>query len=149
MDLQVQSLSKENEAAAIAIIEKGLAQHWGSYDPSFNPDVTHLLEHYGDRLLTFWLDGEMVGTAAYNPKDSETVFVTRVSVVESLQGQGIGGRMMGLLEQHVAELGYKFAELETTTEWTNVVIFYLKLGYTVTHIQDGDTYFRKQLGDSL
>lgn len=145
MDLQVQPLSKENEAAAIAIIENGLAQHWGSYDPAFNPDVTHLFDHYGDRLLTFWLGGKMVGTAAYNPKNAETVFVTRVSVLEQLQGQGIGGRIMHLLEQHVVKLGYKFAELETTTDWEQVVNFYLKLGYTVTHVQDGDSYFWKPL----
>ncbi|MEM9775843.1 MAG: GNAT family N-acetyltransferase [Chloroflexota bacterium] len=145
MDLQVQFLNKENEADAIAIIKSGLTQHWGSYDPSFNPDVTALFNHYGDRLMTFWQAEKMVGTAAYYPKDAETVFVTRVSVIEHLQGYGIGSRIMSLLEQHVVELGYKFAELETTTNWEPVVNFYLKLGYTVTRVQDEDTYFVKRL----
>ena len=144
-NLRTEPLHKANEAQARAIIEAGLTQHFGSYDASFNPDVTDLLAHYKNRLLTFWLNGEMVGTGAWKVKDEETVFFVRISVVEKLQGKGIGGQIMHLLERHVASLGYKFAELETTTTWDKVVRFYQKIGYTITHQQDEDTYFHKVL----
>ena len=145
MELIQKHLTAEHESEARQIIEVGLTQHWGTYDASFNPDVTHLLAHYGDRLLTFWLNGEMVGTAAWGEVDAQTVFFTRVSVLEKYQGQGLGGRIMQMAEQEVAELGYQFAELETTTDWDQVVRFYLKLGYVMTHELDGDSYFRKAL----
>ena len=143
--IQVKPLDKTNEAQAQAIIEAGLTQHWKVYDSSFNLDVSDLLNHYEDRLMTFWLNGEMTATGAWIVLNPETVFFVRVSVVEKLQGKGIGSQVMTLLEQHVATLGFKFAELETTTDWDQVVRFYLKLGYEITHELDGDTYFRKAL----
>ncbi len=145
MSLQVKPLDKANAAEAQAIIEAGLTQHWGVYDPSYNLDVSDLVTHYDDRMLTFWLDGEMVGTGGWIVLSEETVFFVRVSVLEKRQGQGTGTQIMALLEKHVAQLGFKYAELETTTDWTNVVRFYQKIGYTITHEQDEDTYFRKQL----
>ncbi len=145
MTLQIKPLDQSNAAQAQAIIEAGLTQHWNVYDPSYNLDVSNLVEHYADRLLTFWLDDEMIGTGAWIVLSEDTIFFVRVSVLEKLQGQGYGTQIMELLEKHVKQLGYTIAELETTTTWSEVVSFYLKSGYTITHKKGEDTYFRKRL----
>jgi len=71
--------------------------------------------------------------------------VVRMSVARARRGQGLGRRILACLEEHARAAGADRLVLETTETWTEVVRFYLTCGYHITHTQDGDVYFEKEI----
>jgi len=76
------------------------------------------------------VDGDQpVGTARLRTPESETAKPERVAVLEAYREQGVGRRLMELIESEARTQGCSRAVLHAQT---HVVEFYEKLGYEVT-----------------
>lgn len=74
---------------------------------------------------------QAIGGGAIRRYDEETVELKRVFVREEHQGQGIGSRLVSLLIDWAAELGYKRMILETGELLAESCAVYQKLGFEV------------------
>ncbi len=75
--------------------------------------------------------GRAVGGGAIRRYDDETVELKRVFVHNEYQGQGIGSRLVSLLIEWAAELGYRRMILETGELLAESCAVYKKLGFAV------------------
>ena len=135
-----------DQPAAKALILDGLVDHWGFLDESKNPDLDDIAASYADgTFLVAWRDDEIIGTGAFKPHSAKQVEIIRMSVKKELRRQGIGQQILDELCQRAAQAGYSKVILETTETWQDVIDFYLRYGFEITHHLDGDVYFRKKL----
>lgn len=72
-----------------------------------------------------------IGGGAIRKYDDETVELKRVFVHNENQGQGIGSRLVSLLMEWAAELGYRWMILETGELLSESCAVYKKLGFKV------------------
>jgi putative acetyltransferase len=124
------------------LVLKGLADHWGELDPTKNPDLNDIVKTYAqDVFLVARLQDRIVGTGALVHRSDELAEIVRMSVAKDLRRQGVGRLILERLITTAEEKGYRKVILETTCTWKEVIAFYLKCGFTVTHEQNGDVYF--------
>ena len=91
--------------------------------------------------------GKIVGTGAYIPRSDKVVEIVRMSVLKELRGQGIGRQILWDLCIRAYQNGFKEAILETTKTWQEVIAFYQKFGFQVSHFVDDDVYFSLDLAE--
>lgn len=128
------------------LILAGLAEHWGSLDPSRNPDLDDITTSYAGALfLVAHLDDRLVGTGALIPRCSTMAEIVRMSVAKSYRRRRIGRLILIRLLDHAQQAGYEQVILETTATWQEAVEFYKANGFLLTHYQAGDVYFRLDL----
>ena len=75
--------------------------------------------------------GRAVGGGAIRRYDDENIELKRVFVHNEYQGQGIGSRLVSLLIEWAAELGYRRMILETGELLAESCAVYKKLGFAV------------------
>jgi putative acetyltransferase len=138
-----------DQVACKALILAGLVEHWGFLDPTLNPDLNDIADSFSaGYFLTAWREHELVGTGGFLPAGRETLQIVRMSVAKTMRGQGLGQRILVALLAEGCARGYRRAVLETTETWGEVVRFYLKAGFRITHRSEGDVYFEKALGET-
>ncbi|HVK38241.1 MAG TPA: GNAT family N-acetyltransferase [Candidatus Kapabacteria bacterium] len=93
---------------------------------SFDP--AQLSAEGTDHHLACYRDDELVGCLVLTPRAAGEMKMRQVAVAESLQGTGIGRRMVEESERITRELGFDRISLNARA---NVVPFYEKLGYQV------------------
>lgn len=76
-------------------------------------------------------NGKPVGGGAIRRYDDENVELKRVFVHNEYQGQGIGSRLVSLLIEWAAQLGYRRMILETGELLAESCAVYEKLGFAV------------------
>lgn len=76
-------------------------------------------------------DGKAVGGGAIRRYDEEMIELKRVFVHNDYQGRGIGSRLVSLLMEWAAELGYRRMILETGELLSESCAVYRKLGFEV------------------
>ena len=124
------------------LILSGLVEHWGFLDETKNPDLDDIAASYaGGTFLVGRLGDRIVGTGALVPRSSDTAEIARMSVAKELRQQGIGRRILQALLEQARAQGFRQVILETTATWSEVVEFYLRCGFHITHYKDGDVYF--------
>jgi len=144
--LTLRPLAPGDQAACKALVLAGLQEHWGTLDPSLNPDLNDIAASFAAGLfLTAWLGDRLAGTGGYLPTGADAIQISRMSVDRSLRCQGIGRQILAELLQHARSAGYRRAILETTATWQDVITFYQRNGFTITHYQDGDVYFTRSI----
>jgi putative acetyltransferase len=143
---------RSGEAAAVrSLVLAGLAEHWGSVDPSLNPDLDDLAAaHPGSRTLVA-VDpaGTIVGTGTIVPRGTGTAEVVRMSVATARRGTGVGRQVLDALVEVAQSWGVHRLVLETTADWSGTVAFYERCGFRITHHEDGefgrDAWFERRL----
>ena len=124
------------------LILAGLVEHWGTLDPSKNPDLDDISASYANGLfLVALLDEKLIGTGAIIPKDNYTAEIVRMSVAAPMRRKGIGKIILSKLCDHARSTGCRRVILETTDSWHEVIAFYKRYGFQITHYLDGDVYF--------
>lgn len=145
-EILIETFTSSDQPAAKALILDGLVNHWGVIDESKNPDLDDIATTYADgTFLVVWRDNEIIGTGAFKPHSATQVEIVRMSVKKDLRRQGIGRKILDELLRRASQAGYKEVILETTETWQDVIDFYLSYGFEITHHQDGDVWFRKDL----
>lgn len=81
--------------------------------------------------IVVYEDNRAVGGGAIRRYDGETVELKRVFVRSEYQGKGIGSRLVSLLMEWAAELGYSRMILETGELLAESCAVYKKLGFRI------------------
>jgi GNAT superfamily N-acetyltransferase len=125
--------------AVRALILSGLAEHWGAADPALNREVDDLASAYAlGRTLVACDGGLVVGTGTVVPRDDLSGEIVRMSVAPSHRRTGVGRRLVEELVAVARSWGMSRVVLETTADWTEVVRFYERCGFAITHFAEGD-----------
>ena len=132
----------EDQEQARNLILQGLGERWGFIDYTKNPDLDDIAMTYANAtFLVARLDERLVGTGAFITPSVGIAQIVRMSVAQDLRGRGIGTLILRQLYERAQALGYRQMILETTETWDEVIRFYQKFGFQITHYQDGDVYF--------
>ena len=147
----VRDMRAGDAAVVRSLVLAGLAEHWGSVDPSLNPDLDDLAAaHPGSRTVVA-VDpaGTIVGTGTVVPRGADSAEVVRMSVATSWRGAGVGRLVLDALIEVALSWGVQRLVLETTADWTDTVAFYERCGFRITHHEDGefgrDAWFERVL----
>lgn len=141
-NIKIMPFQPDAQEMVKALILDGLVEHWGYLDDEKNPDLDNIAESYAHGIfLVAWLHREIVGTGAFIPRSESVVEIVRMSVLKSMRMRGIGWQILCELCKRAYLQGYNKVILETTSTWKNVINFYLKLGFSVTHETEEDVYF--------
>lgn len=149
--MDFEELDRENQAEVRALILGGLAEHWGSVDASLNPDLDDMVATYGSGRTVLVRDpsGVLIGTGTVVPRGADRAEILRMSVSPAARRTGIGRRIVEELVMTAAGWGVSVVVLETTSTWTEVIDFYLRCGFEITHVAGGDfgsdTWFERRL----
>jgi putative acetyltransferase len=145
-DINILPFQSEYQAEVRNLILAGLAEHWGTLDPTKNPDLHDITRTYANGIfLVAWQNNHIIGTGALLPKSNDTAEIVRMSVIVSMRRKGIGRMILQKLCEQAKFDGYKRLVLETTETWHEVIEFYKQFGFQITHYQDGDVYFALDL----
>jgi GNAT superfamily N-acetyltransferase len=145
-NITIRPFQSGNQAEAKKLILAGLAEHWGTLDPSKNPDLDNISLNYADGLFLVALENnKIIGTGALVPKSANTAEIVRMSVAANARRHGLGKRILRELCEYAQQNGYKKLVLETTETWHEVIQFYKEFGFQITHHLDGDVYFALDL----
>ena len=137
--VDIHDLSADEQDAVRSLILKGLGEHWGSFDPSLNPDLDDFAVTYAaGRILVATDDGTVVGTGTVMRRDAMTAEIVRMSVVRRYRRTGLGRRLVEELVATARGWGMSRVVLETSAHWTDVVEFYVRCGFTQAHFESGD-----------
>jgi putative acetyltransferase len=132
----------EDQAEVKRLILSGLGDHWGIIDPSKNPDLDDIATTYtGATFLVARWQNQIVGTGSLVPRPEGKAEVVRMSVAIDMRRKGIGRLILDQLVLRARAAGFRQVILETTSTWLEVIEFYLRYGFHITHYQDGDVYF--------
>jgi GNAT superfamily N-acetyltransferase len=145
-DLTILPFQSKNQAEVKSLILAGLVEHWGWLDPSKNPDLDDIARTYrGALFLVAWYRNRVVGTGALVPRSADTAEIVRMSVDAEMRRKGVGSEIFRRLREHAVATGYGRLILETTETWSEVIEFYERLGFGLTHRAGGDAYFALDL----
>ena len=145
-DMTIRPFQPADQQEARALVLAGLAGHWGTLDPHKNPDLDNISQSYaGDVFLVALLEQRIIATAALVFRPGDTAEIVRMSVAAGMRRCGIGRLMLDNLCAEARRRGIRRLVLETTQTWDEVVAFYLRYGFKITHYQDGDVYFEMDL----
>jgi len=88
------------------LIIAGLAEHWGTADPSLNPDLDDIAATYaGATVLVAWLDERTVGMGTLVSRSEGVGEIVRMSVAADLRNRGIGKLLLTALCDRASTLG--------------------------------------------
>jgi len=145
-DITILPFQSEYQAEVKNLVLAGLAEHWGTLDPSKNPDLNDIGCTYANGIfLVAWQNNHIIGTGALLPMSNDTAEIVRMSVAASMRRKGIGRKILQKLCERAKFDGYKRLVLETTETWHEVIEFYIQFGFQITHYLDGDVFFSLDL----
>lgn len=150
--IDVHELRPDLHDAVRSLILAGLAEHWGTVDPSLNRDLDDIGASYADGLtLVACRDDRVVGTGTVVRRDGATAEIVRMSVAPECRRSGLGRRLVQSLVEAARSWDVMRVVLETSAHWTEVVQFYERCGFTLTHFEDAkdgrDAWFEMRLDE--
>jgi ribosomal protein S18 acetylase RimI-like enzyme len=141
-DLQILPFQPCEQAQVKELILNGLVEHWGFLDPTKNEDLDNINTSYQDAIfLVAHMGDRVIGCGALIPHPNRTAEIVRMSVHKSFRRYGIGSKILTALLEAAKNSGISCVTLETTATWKEVINFYLKNGFRVSHEAEGNIYF--------
>lgn len=141
---------KVNSATASNIFD-----HLNECDADFVPvlstrvDLKAYAEKLQGKAVNFeaWLEGFLVGLIAGYANDPklETVFITNVSVIKKMMGNGIASKLLEQLLTYAAEKGFSKVGLEVNKNNLAAIGFYERSGFTTDFEQAEILIMSKQV----
>jgi GNAT superfamily N-acetyltransferase len=117
------------------LIAEGLAEHFGSYDATRNPDLEDIAAVYAPGVfLVATIEGRLVGTGALVPETAGVGRIVRMSVRAAMRRRGIASAILAELAAAASAAGYRRLVLETTADWAEVIEFYRSQGFELTGV---------------
>lgn len=144
------ALAQESDFAELrAIIVRGLAERWHTYDPSFDPALESL-DSFRTAIVVLMatIDGEIVGCGTLRHETASTVRVARMSVASEHRRHRVGTTILHALIEQAIRRSYKEIVLETTASWASAVAFYESYGFQKAEVRDGDQHFNLEVQTS-
>ena len=148
--LKITPFNPENQEAVKNLILQGLGEHWGTVDPTKNPDLKDIAQTYAkDIFLVAWHQDQIIGSGALVQRGPDKAEIVRMSVLKSYRRMGVGQKILDSLCGHAKMRGFKTVILETTETWQEVIQFYRAYGFHITHHKAGDVYFSLAIASML
>jgi len=149
---RIRRMQDDESDAVRSLILEGLREHWGTIDPALNRDLDTLVAADDDRIVLVAIDGpDVVGTGTIVRRSERCAEIVRMSVDSGHRRAGVGRLLLDELVAVARRWGVERLVLETTAAWTDVVRFYARSGFTLTHFTDGefgrDAWFEMKLVD--
>lgn len=143
--LVIRPFESRDQERTRALVRAGLADHFGAIDPSLNEDL-NTLSRWPGVFLVGELAGDIVASGAYCVYDGAAK-IERMSVRRDLRGRRVGARMLDAVIAAARADGFSRIVLETTSTWSDVITFYARNGFRVTHQVDqkwgGETWMER------
>ena len=139
--LLLEPFAAHHQAAARALILRGLGEHLGELDPSLNTDLVDIGRAYAaGAFLVAQRAGALVGTGGFLPVADTAVQIHRMSVAREARGRGIGSAILAGLLAAARARGFRRAMLETTETWDATIAFYERSGFRACDRRAGSVY---------
>lgn len=141
-------ITAQHEEEARLLILAGLKERFGFLDPSYNSDLTNIIQNYSrkdDLFLVGLHNNTVVCTGALTREKSKTGRIQRMSVKKSYRRAGLAKLMIQTLETSASQVGYGRIVLETNNDWHSAIEFYKHYGYQVERKDEERSYFSKQI----
>lgn len=143
MNLHIRPFAPADQPAARALILRGMGEHWGVVDESLNPDLDDIAASYAGHVFlvaTRERSGrlEVIATGALKLRGPDEGEIVRMSVAQALRRAGVGSAMLKELLAQARAHRLRRVVLETNASWTEVVAFYQRNGFAITHYVDGE-----------
>jgi len=140
----------DDQAEVKRLILSGLKEHWGVLDLSKNPDLDDIATSYSRAMfLVAQKDGRIVGTGALIPKANGVAEIVRMSVAANMRRKGIGAMILQELCRSAKEADFHRIILETNKAWHEVILFYRRHGFQITHCKGGAVHFALDLAGAM
>ncbi|MHB1445929.1 MAG: GNAT family N-acetyltransferase [Acidimicrobiales bacterium] len=141
------------QIAARELILSGLQEHWGSVDPTLNPDLGDISANHDVFLVALGAGGTLVGTAGLREQGEGTAEVVRMSVAATHRRRGVGRMLLAGLIEAARSRDLDRLVLETTAGWQDVRSFWEATGFRFSHEEEGrfgtDAYYELWLNRDL
>ncbi len=147
-DCRIRLVQPTDQDAVNQLILDGLRGHFGFLDATLNPDLDDIEQSYIERGSYFAViecHAQIVATGALVEEDRETGRLVRMSVAQTMRGQGLGRQMVEHLVQEAGTRGYRRVVCETNYDWHDAIGLYRSCGFTEVGIRDGDRHFVREL----
>jgi putative acetyltransferase len=150
-DIEIRRFRPADQDDVRRLILTGLEEHWGSLDPQYNHDLDDIGSTYRNGVTVVAVtNSQIVGTGTVVPVDpTGTAEMVRMAVARTQRRNGIGKQLIMRLAHEARQLDCQRLILETQTEWAEVLAFYERCGFVITHEVDGDfgrdTWFQMDL----
>lgn len=145
-EIDIRFFQPADQAAAQALILRGLAEHWGVLDPTKNPDLNDIAASYADGVfLVAWYEDVLIGTGALVREAEQIGRIVRMSVAAEMRRHGLGKAILDRLCAEARQHGYRQLVLETTVTWADAVAFYSRYGFQKRHIDEDEQHFSLEL----
>lgn len=129
--LRVRPFRVGDQAAARALIEGGLGEHFGFVDRNANPDLINIAASYAtpNAFFVAYLDNGLVGTTGLIVQ-ADVGRLVRVAVASDRRRFGIATALLNRVSRLVPQLGLKELVVHTQPEWPDAMSFYEAHGFT-------------------
>ena len=147
-DDRIRPFTPADQDAVRALVLAGLQDHWGTLDPTLNPDLNDISGWYGPLdgyTIVAQIGNEIVGTGTMYRVDELTAVLVRMSVSKAHRGQGLGKSLVRSLADEARSRGYARLICETTDTWQDAINLYLATGFRIVDQRDGDFHFELKL----
>lgn len=140
--ITVRRFEPQDQELARAFILEGLREHWGTLDLTLNADLNDIATAYKDAIFLVAFRGDrLLATGALVPRSPIRAEIVRMSVARDDRRRGIGSLVLRRLLDGAKRAGFRQIILETTATWEEVVQFYLRHGFQISHYRGDDAYF--------
>ena len=147
-NVSIRPFTSADQPAVRTLVLAGLRDHWGTLDPTLNPDLNDLAGWYEPLdgcIVVAEIDDEIVGTGTMHRVDDQTGVLVRMSVSGLHRGRGIGKALVRSLADEAHSRGYTRLICETTDTWQDAIALYLATGFTIVDQRNGDFHFEMRL----
>ena len=146
--VSIRPFTSADQAAVRALVLAGLQDHWGTLDPTLNPDLNDIAGWYqplDGYTVVAEIDNQIVGTGTMHRADDQTGVLVRMSVSRDHRGKGIGKALVTALAEAARARGYTRLICETTDTWQDAIALYRATGFTIIDQHNGDYHFEMPL----
>ena len=148
-DNHVRLATRTDYRAIRALILRGLAERWTSFDPELNPDLANFGTFYDNAtVLTAKHHNRVIGCGILVREAEHIGRIVRMSVALEHRRSGVGSRILDGLLVAARTIGYREIVLETTASWESAVRFYRRNGFTAIEVRDGNQHFCLALSEA-
>lgn len=147
MNLHIRTFTPADQPAAYRLILAGLAEHFPTLDPAYNPDLADIRQSYlvpGHLFVVAEQDGQLIGTGGLLVTGREGQIV-RVSVASDRRGQGMGRALVAHLIAAAQARGLARVWMETNDDWHAALALYTACGFREFAHRDGCVFMERAL----
>jgi len=136
-----------DQAAARALIEKGLGEHFGFVDRNANPDLIDISASYAmppNTIFVADLDGAVIGTTALVVR-GDVGRLVRVAVARNHRRAGVATALMTYVIGYARQVGVSQLTAQTQPEWSDAMRFYERHGFVPCGRDEIDVHLCRSL----